>query len=308
MPRIGALRAVSATIALACVLPAETRWSFPNQITPILTFGGCNQTACHGSPFGKNGFKLSLFGYQPEDDYAAIRKRVNTKDPALSLIVLKPTMSVAHAGGPRFKKDSHEYKTLLAWIEAGALLGDKDAPVITKLEVAPGYRVLQSISEKQQLTVTAVYSDGVREDVTPRAVYTSNDDSILKIDRAGLATPAGGNGDAALMVRYGGHFAARVLGATMLPEPRRFPAAPENVIDREVYAKLRDLRIVPSGLCTDAEFIRRLYLDVIGVLPSPAEVRIFLSSKSPDRRALLVEQVLARPEYADLQTLMWADR
>src|SRR5262249_14407217 len=168
----------------------DTRWSFVNQITPILTFGGCNQSSCHGSPVGKNGFKLSLFGYQPEDDYTALvtkipGRRVDTKEPLKSLVLLKPTMSVAHGGVPRFKKDSSEYKTLLAWIEAGAPYGDRDAPVLTQLLVSPGYRVLQKMNEKQPLSVTVVYSDGKSEDITSRAIFSSNDESVLKVDRDG---------------------------------------------------------------------------------------------------------------------------
>jgi hypothetical protein len=301
-------------VAPLCALLAEnTRWSFVNQITPILTFGGCNQSACHGSPVGKNGFKLSLFGYQPEDDYAALvtkipGRRVDTKEPLKSLVLLKPTMSVAHGGGPRFKKDSAEYKTLLAWIEAGAPYGDKDAPVMTRLLVSPGYRVLQKMDENQPLTATVVYSDGQREDVTRRAVFSSNDESILKVDRAGVVTPGGGNGDAAIMVRYAGQFAAAVLGATMLPAPKNFPAPSGNLVDREISSKLRDLHIVPSGGSSDAEFIRRLYLDLLGVLPSAGEVKLFLGSTAPNKRAYLIDQVLERPEYADLQALLWADR
>lgn len=292
---------------------APTKWSFTNQITPILTFGGCNQTACHGSPVGKNGFKLSLFGYEPDLDYEALvtkvpGRRVNTKEIDESLALLKPTMSVPHGGGPRFGKDSAEYKTLRAWVEAGAPFGDNDTPGLSRIEVRPGYRVLHGVNEKQRLLVTAIYSDGTREDVTRKAVYNSNDEAILKVDRAGLAAPTGGNGDAAIMVRYGGKVSVATMGATMLPAPRSFPAPPDNIVDREIYAKLRDLRIVPSALSGDEEFIRRIYLDVLGVLPAAAEVRLFASSNDPNKREYLIDDVLERPEYADLQALVWADR
>src|SRR5262249_23847586 len=292
---------------------AATKWSFANQITPILTFGGCNQSSCHGSPVGKNGFKLSLFGYEPELDYDALvtkvpGRRVNTKDIDQSLALLKPTMTVAHGGGPRFGKDSDEYKTLRAWVEAGAPFGEADVPLPSKLEVRPAYRVLTRPNEKQHFLVTAIYSDGTREDVTRKAIYNSNDEAVLKVDRTGAATAAGGNGDAAVMIRYGGKFAVAVLGATMLPAPKNFPAAPENIIDREIYAKLRDLRIVPSAPASDEEFIRRIYLDVLGILPAAADVRLFVSSNDPNKRAYLIDQALERPEYADLQALIWADR
>lgn len=292
---------------------APTRWSFANQITPILTYGGCNQSACHGSPVGKNGFKLSLFGYEPEADYAALvtqvaGRRVNTKDVDQSLALLKPTMTVPHGGGPRFTKDSAEYRTLRAWMEAGAPFGDPGTPALSKLEVGPSYRVLRSEDQKQRLLVTVIYSDGTREDVTGKAVYSSNDEAILKVDRSGLVSPAGGTGDAAIMVRYGGQVSVAVLGATMWPAPRDFPAAADNIVDREIYAKLRNLHIVPSPVASDEEFIRRIYLDLLGTLPAAADVRQFVSSTAPDKRAYLVDQVLERPEYADLQALLWADR
>src|SRR4029453_7723756 len=247
--------------------------------------------------------------YQPEDDYAALvtripGRRVDTKEPLKSLVLLKPTMSVEHGGGPRFKKYSAEYKALLTWIEAGAPYGDRDAPVITQLLVSPGYRVLQNMNEKQPLNVTIVYSDGKREDVTSRAIFSSNDESVLKVDRAGVVTLGGANGDAAIMVRYAGQFAAAVLGATLLPAPKSFPAPSANLIDHEISAKLQDLHIVPSAACTDAEFIRRLYLDLLGVLPSAAEVKLFIGSTAPHKRADLIDQVLERPEYADLQALL----
>ena len=292
---------------------APTRWSFSNQITPLLTYGGCNQSACHGSPVGKNGFKLSLFGYEPELDFAALvtkvpGRRVNTKDVDQSLALRKPTMMETHGGGQRFTQESSEYRTLRAWIEAGAPYGEPDTPAVARLEVAPGYRVLHGQGQKQRLLATAVYSDGTREDVSGRAVYSSNDEAVLKVDRAGAVTPAGGVGDAAILVRYGGQVAAAVLGATLLPAPRSFPPEPDNLVDREIQAKLRSLRIAPSPPASDEEFIRRIYLDLLGTLPAAGDVRLFVSSSAPHKRAYLVDQLLERPEFADLQTLLWADR
>lgn len=292
---------------------APVRWSFANQITPILTYGGCNQAACHGSPVGKNGFKLSLFGSDPQADYDALvtkvpGRRVNTKDALASLALQKPTMAVPHGGGPRFKKDSPQYRTLLGWVEAEAPFGDADTPVLAKLEVLPDYRVLQTKGQQQRLLVSAIYTDGSREDVTHRAVYSSNDDAVLSVNTAGLVTATGGTGDAAIMVRYGGKSAAAVLGATMLRPPRKFPQPPDNIVDREIYAKLRMLNIEPSEPASDEEFIRRLYLDVLGVLPSAGEVRMFIASGDPNKRQYLVDHVLERPEFADMQTLIWADR
>ena len=288
------------------------RWSFPTHIAPILTFGGCNQSACHGSPVGKNGFKLSLYASDPESDHKVLlAKRVNLAEPGESLLLKKPTMQVPHGGGPRFKKDSQHFATLDAWIRAGAPYGDKDAPSLVKIEVSPGYRVLAAKNEAIQLKVEALFSDGQREDVTGLSVFSSNDDGVIKVSPSGRATAEGGTGDAAVLVRYAGKFAAPVFGATMLKADAPLPAtasSAQHPIDREIYAKLNQFHITPSELSTDEEFVRRAYLDLIGTLPSAADVRQFLASSAPGKRSLLIEQLLEKPEYADLQTLVWADR
>ena len=298
-----------AALALTASAHAASTASFVNQVVPILTYSGCNQTACHGSPVGKNGFKLSLFGSDPKADYDVIQKR-------LAIILKKPSMTVPHGGGQRFKKDSWQYKTLEDWLAAGAPYGDASAPLLDRIEAGPAYRVLRKQNETQPLTVTAIFSDGSREDVTPMSVYTSNDDSVLKVDAKGVASAAGATGDAAVMIRYAGKAAAVVLGATMLPEPQsqtttnpsEAPGFAVGIIDREVNAKLRQLRIAPSQRSSDEEFLRRAYIDIIGVLPTAGETRVFLSSADPRKREYLVDQLLERSEYADLQTLLWADR
>ncbi len=289
------------------------RWSFPAHITPILTFGGCNQSACHGSPVGKNGFKLSLYGSEPDKDYEVLvtafpGKRVDTKSPEQSLMLRKPTLQVAHGGGPRFRKDSQHYQTIKAWIGAGAPFGDKDAPSLERLEVAPGYRVLTAKGQTIPLRVTAVFSDNSREDVTALSIFSSNDDSVIKADAKGVVAAEGATGDAAIMVRYAGKFAAPVYGATVLPATKANQPPPAHPVDREVYAKLRQLNIVASPISTDEEFVRRAYLDLIGTLPSPGDVRSFISNTAADKRKHLVDALLERPEYADLQALHWADR
>ncbi|MBI3679781.1 MAG: DUF1553 domain-containing protein [Acidobacteria bacterium] len=284
------------------------RWNFSTHVTPILTFGGCNQSACHGSPVGKNGFKLSLFGYEPEKDYQALIGRLNIKSPDESLVLKKPAMLVPHGGGPRFRKDSRHYQLLRAWITAGAPFGDADAPSLARIEVTPPYRVLTSKGEGLPLKVTAVYSDHTRDDVTAFSVFSSNDESILKVAPTGIATTQGGTGDAAIMVRYAGKFAAPVYGATMYASAKTPAPLPQHPIDREIYAKLRQLRITPSAVCSDEEFLRRTHLDITGTLPTAADARQFLASSAPNKRALLVDQLLEKPEYADLETLVWADR
>lgn len=298
-------------VLLALGLFAQTTpraWNFANHITPILTFGGCNQAACHGSPVGKSGFKLSLYGSDPRADHAALLKsRIDLNNVDTSLLLRKPTMQVAHGGGPRFRKDSPHYQLLRAWIAAGAPFGDEAAPKLTHLSVSPGYRVLRDPKVTVPLQVTAHYSDNSQEDVTGMAVYSSNDETVLKVDARGRVSPQGATGDAAIMIRYAGQFAAAVFGATTLPA-RAASDPPSHLVDREIYAKLRDLNIGPSPVCSDEEFIRRLYLDLLGVLPSSGEVRQFLRSQDPAKRAALIDAVLERPEYADLQALIWADR
>ncbi len=289
------------------------RWSFPTHITPILTFAGCNQSSCHGSPVGKNGFKLSLYGSEPEKDYEVLvtafpGKRVDTKNPGASLMLRKPTMQVPHGGGPRFKQDSRHFQVLKGWIEAGAPFGAADAPSLDRLEVTPGYRVLVRKGESVRLKVVAIFSDGSREDVTALSLFSSNDDSVLKASPDGVATAQGATGDAAIMVRYAGKFAAPVFGATTFSPGRAAAAPPMHPVDREIQAKLRQLNMASSPLCTDEEFIRRVNLDLLGTLPSAGDVRGFVASADPAKRAHLVDAVLERPEYADIQALLWADR
>lgn len=254
-----------------------------------------------------------MFGYEPEADYAALvssspGRRVNRDQPDESLMLRKPSMKVAHGGGLRFKPDSREYKLIRAWIAAGAPFGDPNAPQLVRIEAAPPYRVLRSKGESLQIQVEAVFSDNSREDVTSTAIYSSNDDSVIKAGPDGKLTAEGATGDAAILIRYAGKFAAPVYGATVLPPPRNTAPPPAGLIDREIAAKLRDLNITASPLCTDEEFIRRVYLDVLGILPSAADVRQFAASAAQGKRALLIDQVLERPEFADLQTLIWADR
>ena len=288
-------------------------WSFATHITPVLTFAGCNQSACHGSPVGKNGFKLSLFGYEPEADYATLvtampGRRVNREQPEESLMLRKPSMKVAHGGGLRFKPDSREYNLIRAWIAAGAPFGDPNAPRLVRIEAAPSYRVLRTKGASLQLRVEAVFSDNSRADVTATAIYSSNDDSILKAAADGKLIAQGGTGDAAILVRYAGKFAAPVYGATMLAPPKNAAQPPTGLIDREIGAKLADLNLTPSPLASDEEFIRRMHVDILGILPSAADVRQFVSSSAPGKRAFLIDQALERPEFADLQALIWADR
>ena len=287
--------------------------SFVNDIAPVLVRLGCSASSCHGALNGQNGFKLSLFGYEPEADYKAVveaseGRRINRAEPAKSLILLKPTQSVRHAGGKRFEVGSVEYNALKEWIEAGAPAGGGGESKTVRLEVVPRERVLLSADAMQQLVVLAHYADGSTADVTRKVRYQSNDDSIATVSADGLVA-ARRSGEAAILVRSLDQVTAARIGVVLSPPVRDYPSAPRhNFIDELVFSKLKRLNIVPSELCADEEFLRRASLDLIGVLPTVEEARKFLASRAPNKRAQLVDELLDRPEYADFWGLFWSDR
>jgi len=285
---------------------------FIPDVMPVLAKAGCNSTACHGSPVGKAGFKLSLFGYEPADDHNAIAKdaggkRLNLKDPAKSLFLTKATMGVPHGGGMRFKATSPEYRTLLSWIKEGAPgLGEFEAAV-KRIAVMPDQPWMPKPGAKQRLAITAYMSDGTTRDVTDKALFTSNDDAIADVDGAGFVT-AKRPGETAVMVRYLGQVAiSRVAVLPPWKLDKTAAVRPNNYIDELVQAKLQKLRVVPSDLCTDEEFIRRAMIDTCGIIPSATEVRNFLADRSSGKRAKLIDKLLEREEFIDLWTMKWND-
>ncbi len=288
--------------------------SFVRDIEPILNKVGCTAGTCHGAAKGKNGFKLSLRGYDPEFDYDRLihdvsGRRFNRADPARSLLLLKPTAQVPHGGGLRFDTDSQYYKTTLAWLSQGVPFGDAKADEVARLEVAPTDILMPKPGLSQQIVVMARYPDGTTRDVTREASYTSNTPSVAEVTQDGLLASQR-KGEAALLVRYEGNFVT--VSTTILAETPGFKwvESPQyNYIDKAVDRKLQKLRILPSPLSTDAEFVRRVSLDLIGVPPTPEEVGAFLRDKTPSRekRARLVDQLLARPEYVDHWSLKWGD-
>jgi hypothetical protein len=286
--------------------------SFVNDVAPVFARLGCSNSNCHGALNGQNGFKLSLFGYEPEADYkAAVEasegRRINRAEPAKSLILLKPTQSVRHGGGKRFEVGSLEYQAIKEWIEAGAPAGGGEAKMV-RLEVVPQERVLLSADAMQQLVVLAHYADGATADVTRKVRYQSNDDSIATVSADGLVA-AKRSGEAAILVRSLDQVTAARIGVVLSPPVRNYPNTPRNnFIDELVFSKLKRLNIVPSEVCADEEFLRRTSLDLIGVLPTAEEARKFLASRDPNKRAKLVDELLERPEYADFWGLYWSDR
>lgn len=285
---------------------------FIADIMPILAKTGCNSTACHGSPAGKGGFKLSLFGYEPELDHAAIvkdgeGKRIDANTPEKSLLLQKATMAVTHAGGLRFKKDSPDYRVMLEWIKSGAPGLGEFVTRVKDLVVFPDQPFMPAPGARQRMAVTAVFSDGSTQDVTEKVIYTSNDDAIAAVDDEGVVQ-ANRSGETALMVRYLGQVG--IARIAVLPTWRLQPdnkTRPANYVDEAVRAKLQKLHTAPSDLCTDEEFVRRVYLDVCGLIPSPEETEKFLADTSPNKRARLIDRLLDTPEHVDLWTLRWND-
>jgi len=284
--------------------------SFASQIMPILTKAGCNSGGCHGKAEGQAGFKLSVFGFDPRADYQAVvmegrGRRTFPAAPDQSLLLRKGAGLVPHGGGRKLQPDSLPYRRLLRWIVEGQRFDVDDIPALSHLEVEPGQRTL-AFGGTQQLRVTAVDGAGGRRDATTEAEYDSNAGTIAGVDRRGLIQAGTVPGEAAVLVRYRGHV---TVCRVTIPRPGiRFDRPPENnFIDRHVWDKLARLGISPSGPADEAAFLRRVYLDVIGTLPTAAEARAFLGDRDPHKREKLIDHLLDRPEYADYWALRWAD-
>lgn len=308
---VGAMQASAPVEVQGVKAPFE--WSFRNHVLPVMTKMGCNSGACHGALAGKGGFKLTLRGYDPDLDYltmtrGALARRTVRLEPARSLVLLKPTLAVAHGGGQRFPVESPEYKVMSEWIAAGLRPPRQDDPRIERLEVMPREVPLAAGAE-QQILVTAHFSDGHSEDVTRWTKYSSSDESVASVDDAGRVKMRG-HGEAAVTIYYLGlvSFARLRVPFPADFDPQVFRTAKSsNTIDKLVLKKLEQLRIPPSGNSTDAEFIRRAYLDAAGILPTPAEVEAFLADKSPDKRTQMIDRLLERPEFVDYWAYKWSD-
>jgi hypothetical protein len=284
---------------------------FENDILPLLSRYGCNSSGCHGKAEGQNGFKLSVFAFDPAADFSALIKesrgrRIFPAVPDKSLLLTKASGQVAHGGGNRVPVNSEAFETIRDWVAAGAPFGDANAPRIASIRIEPSERVLTMHAE-QQLRVMATYSDGRVRDVTTQSRFQSNNDAVAVVSAEGIVRTADVPGEAAVMASFLNEVASFRL---MLPRPDKvdFPKlSVNNFIDPLVDAKLKKLNIAPSGPVDDYTFVRRVFLDVIGTLPTPDEVRTFVKDTAKDNRAKLVDALLARPEYADYWALKWAD-
>jgi len=284
---------------------------FLRDIAPIMDKQGCSTANCHGKFGGRGDFQLSLLTLAPEDDYAPIvygsrGRRVNLQEPEQSLLLTKPAAQVAHAGGLRIRKGSTEYQTILNWLKDGAPFSPDD-PKLQTVTVEPREAVMK-VGGRSQLKVIAKWSDGRVEDVTGKAIYASADEPVAAVSDSGQVTGVRWGGTA-IQVRFLG--VARAAFFT-LPQVRKdktpYPhVSTFNVIDELVFANLKKMNVVPSAISQDAQFCRRVYLDVLGVLPTPEELERFVLDSAPDKRKILIDALLERPEYVDLRTLRIAD-
>jgi hypothetical protein len=302
-------RTVAVTVASAATdLPIN----FPNDIVPIFSKHGCNAGGCHGKSGGQNGFQLSLFGFTPQVDYASLTRdsrgrRVSPAAPEHSLLIRKATGVLPHGGGQRFAPGSPDHRLIGRWIRSGLPYGKPDDPTVAGISVYPLARALAR-GGRQQLAVTATYTDGRSEDVTARAQYSVAEPDYLEVDARGLVSALDVPGQGAVLVRYQGQVA---VFRALIPsggDPSRFPRpAARNYIDEHVFRKLEALGIPPSGLATDAEFLRRAAIDLCGTLPGAEEAAAFLADPDPGKRRKLVDRLLERPEHASYFALQWAD-
>lgn len=291
---------------------ADRPISFKLDVVPVITKAGCNTGACHGAASGKDGFHLSLFGYDPAGDWQRIvreqiGRRINLALPRDSLLLAKATGSVQHTGGERFKTSSPLYATLLRWLQDGAPADKPDVAHVTGIDILPGSLVLEGAGTAHQLVVVAHYSDGTVRDVTPLTRFTTSNENSAKVSDTGLITAAQ-RGEAFIMARYDIY----TVGTPVIVIPKNlrytWPDTPEyNYIDTLVDNKLKKLRILPSGLCDDGTFIRRVFIDIIGQLPTPEETAAFLADKDPHKRDKLVDRLLGRKEFVEMWVMKFAE-
>lgn len=291
---------------------AERPISFRLDVVPVFMRAGCNWGACHGAARGKDGFRLSLFGFDPDGDHYRLTReingrRVNLAIPNDSLMVEKATGRVSHTGGTRFKENSEYHQTLLRWLEAGAPNDAANVATPVALDLYPKEGVLDGKGATQRLTVRAKYSDGSDRDVTDLAVFLTSNDNSAKVSPEGLVTAAE-RGEAFVMAR----FATFTVGSPFVVLPKglqfTFPNVPEkNYIDTLIHGKLKKLRIAPSEICSDETFLRRAFLDICGILPTAEDYQRFMNNATSAKREQLIDELLARKEFVELWVLKWAE-
>ena len=293
---------------------------FRSHVAPILAKAGCNMGSCHASQYGKGGFILSVFGFDPHKDRQAIvrdrrQRRVNMFQPANSLFLLKPTMEVPHGGGRRLRRDSVDYKVLSAWLRGGAPKPVSKPVQVERIEVTPSHRV-GAVGTQQQLRVLATYGDGSVRDVTHWTQFDALDEAVLDVDRDGFVRTTG-TGQSPVMARFDGQSAVSIFMVPFNDHVALTGWKSQNFVDERVAEKFRELGLEPSPLCDDATFLRRAFLDATGSTPTVAETVAFLDSNDPDKRNALVDRLLGltgdpqldiyNDRYAAHWTLKWSD-
>ena len=286
--------------------------SFKLDVMPVFMKAGCNTGSCHGSARGQDRFMLSLFGYDPEGDHYRITReqgtrRINLAIPEESMLVEKAVGSVPHTGGKLFSQNSNHWQTLVNWLKAGAKKDPADITKPTSIELYPPSALMEGFGATQQMTVLAHYSDGTTRDVTPLTVFQSSNDVSASIDDQGKVE-AGTRGEAFVMARFNVFTVG--VPVVVIPEDLKYqrPNLPvNNYIDELVHDKLHKLRMTPSELCSDEVFVRRLYLDITGLLPTIEEAKEFLSDSSPDKRAKLIDRLLNKKEFTELWVMKFSE-
>jgi hypothetical protein len=300
---------VPVTVANAAVDPPI---SFRLDVMPVFMKTSCNNGSCHGAARGKDGFRLSLFGFDPEGDHYRLTReipgrRINLALPAESLLMEKGAGIVPHTGGKRYEVGSEHYNTVLRWLAAGAPNDPGPVPAVVSVELYPKEAVLDGEGATQRLTVRAKYADGTDRDVTNLAYFSSNNENSAEIAQSGLVT-AHARGEAFIMARFDTH----TVGSQFIVLPKGLqyedPRTPEfNYVDTLVHSKLRKLRIIPSEVCTDEEFLRRVCVDITGTMPTIDDYEKFIADTTPDKRERLVDQLLQRKEFVDIWVMKWAE-
>jgi hypothetical protein len=307
---IGGLTASAEVTVKEMAMPSPV--SFKNEMLAALTKSSCNMGACHGSPSGKGGFRLSLRAFDPTIDTLTLRsefmqRRINPVQPDESLLIKKPLMEVAHGGGRRIKKGDPVHRVFHGWIGEGLQLDAANVPELVKIEVFPSKRVFRPAGSQQQLIVTGTFSDGSMRDITPLTVFSSSNEQVASVNESGLVSK-GGRGETAVLARFLDKMATSQI--TFLEDVPGFAwnnPAEHNFVDNLVFEKLKQLQILPSDLCSDEEFLRRAYLDVTGRLPTIEETNAYLANSAPDKRNQLIDQLVESDDFADFWTLKWSD-
>lgn len=286
--------------------------SFRQDVMPVFMKTSCNNGSCHGAARGKDGFRLSLFGFDPEGDHYRLTReipgrRINLALPEESLLVEKGAGIVPHTGGKRFSPDSEYYDTVVRWLQSGAPNDPGPVPAVVSVEIYPQGAVLDGEGSQQRLTVRAKYSDGTDRDVTSLAYFSSNNENSAEMSQEGIVT-AHARGEAFIMARFDTH----TVGTHFIVLPKGLdyqdPKTPEfNYIDTLVHNKLRKLRMEPSEVCSDQEFIRRVSLDIAGTMPTRGEYELFVADTDPQKREKLIDELLQRKEFVDIWVMKWAE-